>query len=131
MTKLALPICLATKRMGFYAAANCNQAMLEWLLKNRLEVDGSGMLEGAAGTGSMALIHWVLEQADQCRISYMDHRQCRSSIHKALETGHVDIAGFLTERFNHQSVVCHEACEVASLAVIQQILPAYCKTFDQ
>ena len=120
-------ICLATEKMGFYAAANNNQEMLEWLLENRLEVDGKGMLEGAAGTGNMALIHWVLEQADRCSISYIDPNQRRDSIHKALAAGYGDIAAFLADRFNYQSVLCTAACKVASLAVIQQILPAHSK----
>ena len=127
LDKAGSSICMASPKMAIYAAANCNQGMLEWLMTNRLEIDGKGILEAAAGTGSMPLVHWVLEQVDQCRMTYIDQHQSRIATRRALQDGHVGIANVLIDRFSHHSGACNAACEVANLVVIQQILPAYCK----
>ena len=97
LDKAGSTVCTASPKMAIYATANCNQAMLEWLLENRLEIDGKGMLEAAAGTGNLHLIHWILEQVDQCRITYIDRRQSRSALQRALQHGHVRIAFLLNK----------------------------------
>ena len=55
-------ICLATPQMAVHAATNCNQEMLEWLVQNRLDVDGGGILVAAAAVGNMSMIQWLLQQ---------------------------------------------------------------------
>ena len=127
LDKAGSSTCIASPKMAIHAAANCNQAMLEWLMTSRLEIDGKGLLEAAAGTGSMPLVHWVLDQVDHCRITYINHDQSWIATRRALQDGHVGIANVLIDRFSHHSGACNAACEVASLGVIQQILPAYCK----
>ena len=120
-------ICRATRKMGVYAAENCNQPMLQWLINNRLEVDGTGVFEAVVGTGSMALIHWVLEQAQQGSIARINGTEGIPALFKALRIGRMDIAVFLIDLFSLRPNVCLNACHVASLADLKQILHAYYK----
>ena len=68
MEKAGSCVCQSTNKMAVYAATNCNLAMLDWLLLNRLEVDGKGVLEAAAEVGCILLVIWILDQAAKFRI---------------------------------------------------------------
>ena len=119
-------IFFATRQMAVYAAANSNLAMLDWLFNNRLEVDGRGVLKAAAELGSIVLIIWVMEQAENFRIIDLHDTEAEDALCKALQAGHVDIAIFLIDYFGLQDIACSCAINHAStLTAVQQFLYAY------
>ena len=120
-------ICRATRRMAVHAATNCNQPMLEWLINNRLEAFGEGVFEAAAGTGSMPMLHWVLEQAKQGTMARIDSCRSHHALSKALQFGRMEMATYLIEHFSLHTNACVTACHVASLADLKQIWHAYYK----
>ena len=123
MEKAGSCICLSTNRMAVHAAANCNLAMLEWLLLTRLEVNGEGVLEAAAGVGCILLIIWILDHADKFRIVNVWYEGPIKAMCKALECGRVDIAAVFVEYFSLQYEACREVIQHAStLPGIQQFL---------
>ena len=124
-------ICLATSNMSGYAAANSNLVMLEWLITNRLEVNGLEMLSAAAGVGNIFVIHWILQQAEQLNRIFIDLCQAREALRNALRAGHLDIALFLIDHFSLHDVACEFAITYACLPVAQKIITAYSKDPDQ
>ena len=126
MEKAGSCICLSTNKMAVYAATNCNLAMLDWLLLNRLEANGEGVLEAAAGVGCIVLIIWILDQADNFRIVNLHYDEAIKAMCKALQCGHVDIAAVIVEYFSLQHEACTEVIRHASmLSGIQQFLFSY------
>ena len=128
--KSGTQICKGTGMMAVHAAENSNQEMLQWLIKNRMEVDGKGIFKAAARTGSMHLIHWILKQADKFNIACIDSSQTHDALCMAFKAGHADVACFLIEQFSLHSQACYSACECASLTLIQQILPGCSESLD-
>ena len=133
MEKAGSCVCQSTNKMAVYAATNCNLAMLEWLLLTRLEVNGEGVLEAAAGVGCIVLIIWILDQADKFRIVNLWYEEFHShegvsisAMCKALQCGHVDIAAVIVEYFGLHYEACKEVVRHAStLPAIQQFLFAF------
>ena len=118
-------ICLTTSKMSGYAAANSNLVMLEWLITDRLEVDGLEMLSAAAGVGNIFVIHWILQQAEQFNRVFIDFCQAREPLCNALQAGHLDIAFFLIDHFSLHDVACVFAISYACLPVALKIMTAY------
>ena len=129
MDKAGSCICRATKDMAVHAATNCNLAMLDWLICNRLEVDGSGVLAAAAEVGSIFMINWVVEQAEYLQaLQSVDvfNQGPSEALYKALQAGHVDIAIFLVDHFRLHATACLHAINHASTrSAVQQFLLLY------
>ena len=117
-------ICQATRQMAVHAATNSNLAMLDWLVSNRLEVDGTEVLTAAAATGNMFIISWRFRQDEKIRIAELSW-EATKALCKALQAGRVDLATFLVEHFSLQETVCDSAFKSGSLTAVQQLLPAY------
>ena len=125
MDKAGSCICRATRHMAGYAAANCNLAMLEWLITNRLEVDGRAILPAAAGVGNTFVIYWIFQQAERyCRV-YINGFQARQALCNALQAGHLDIAFLLIDHYNLHDVACKDAIKYACLPVVRRIISGY------
>ena len=126
LDKAGFCICRATRKMAGYAAANCNLVMLEWLITNRLEVDGGEMLPAAAGAGNVFVIYWIFQQAEQYHRVYINDFDARQALCNALQAGHLEIALLLIDRFSFlQSVACKDAIKHACLSDVQRVMSGY------
>ena len=123
LDKAGTCICRATEQMAMHAATNNNHQMLEWLIENRLEVDGKDILVAAAEVGNLAMIHWVLEQWEHCRIA--GSLQHEKALSEALQGEHMEVIDFLIEHFGLQAKVCSKAVCFACKPLLRQLLQAY------
>ena len=123
-------ICMATGKIAVYAVLNSNLAMLGWLFKRGLAVDGDGVLAAAAGLGDIHFINWILEQDKLFNIANLSS-QARDALSRALQAGHMDIAIFLIEHFSLQKEACVYAASDGCLTSLQQLCLMYSDRMDE